>query len=86
VGLCGQKDWRLPTFDELLSLIYLGRTLATIDPAYFPNTPTDWALTWSSTPNAGATDSAWGITFNYGMGFYYGKDTAYFARLVRSGP
>jgi hypothetical protein len=86
LGLCGQKDWRLPTFDELLSLVYLGRTLATIDTAYFPNTPTDWALTWSSTPNAGASDGAWGISFNYGLGFYYAKDTAYFARLVRSGP
>lgn len=50
-GLCGHKDWRMPTQEELVSLLDYGRTNVNqpmIDPDYFPHTSSspavvDWA-------------------------------------------
>lgn len=51
IKLCGKSDWRLPTVDELTSLLYFGSHDA-IDRTYFPNTDrlfTDWEYLTSST-------------------------------------
>lgn len=69
-GLCGAKDWRMPTIDELKGL--LTKTSQTnqpqneklyIDPIYFPNTKY-WF--WSSSPNANGSGNAWIVGFGYG--------------------
>src|SRR5690554_2194476 len=49
-GICGATDWRMPTSEELLSIINAGREKPAIDTSYFPNTQTlDY---WTSSPTA----------------------------------
>jgi len=64
-GLCGSKDWRLPTYHELTSILKPD-TFPTIDLNYFPNTG-DFR-TWSST-----TDPAYPMNALY---LYFGNGTA----------
>ncbi len=96
-GLCGAKDWRMPTRDELQGLVYCSDgkydsddgectnynsvTRPTINTTYFPNTESNWF--WSSSPNAFLSSYAWYVYFDYG-----GSDSDYkhgsgFVRLVR---
>lgn len=60
VGLCGAADWRLPTRDELVSIVDYSGVSPRIDLAYFPATAGD--SHWTSSP---ATDepSAWNVGF-----------------------
>ena len=56
-GLCGKNDWRMPTVDELMTLVkcsdvkydtdgsctnYTSVSTPTINSTYFPNTVSDW--------------------------------------------
>ncbi|XOV78863.1 MAG: DUF1566 domain-containing protein [Aestuariibacter sp.] len=93
-GLCGFFDWRLPTHDELMSLVHFGHTTQTyIDETYFPNTSADNATPtwyWTSVPNvdgnsAGAALSSWAIDFSSGNDNFLNKSTAAHIRLVRAG-
>ena len=86
-GLCGKKDWRMPTIDELTGLITTNRTanppqnkLLAIDANYFPNT-TD--LYWSSSLSARYSSNAWVVNFYYGFSGYILKLNFNFVRLVR---
>jgi hypothetical protein len=64
-GLCGHKDWRLPTRQELDSIIHYGSTSSSkIDTVYFPHTQ---ALSyWTATSMASSGLSAWAINFGDG--------------------
>ena len=56
--------WRLPSKDELLSLLqgrFKGRT---IDTVAFPDTPYDWF--WTSSPVAGSSYFALNVNFGHG--------------------
>ncbi|AQS36711.1 Protein of unknown function (DUF1566) [Shewanella psychrophila] len=84
-GLCGVKDWQLPTFDQLYSLVNFASTDSgsddvqmAVDIKFFPNTAdNDY---WTSTPSvenyASMDQSAymWTLGFNR---WYMGATTSY---------
>ncbi|MEI6746523.1 MAG: DUF1566 domain-containing protein [Methylococcaceae bacterium] len=75
------SDWRLPTLDELNSLIDK-KYKPTINPLAFPNTSED--CFWSSSPtNASSSDCALYVVFSYGFSDFYVKSSNVCVRLVR---
>ena len=83
-GLCGFKDWRLPTLDELQSILDTSRIIGlspTIDAHWFPNTQI--AAYWSASPNPDNSTSAWYVYFGKGGAFKTIRPYNYFVRLVR---
>lgn len=82
--LCGFSDWRVPTPQELRSLVNMGRSGPAIDTTYFPNTPPQDF--WSATPSVFfSPNSAWNVNFNLGHqnSFAFRTELAR-VRLVRS--
>lgn len=85
-GLCGAKDWRLPTLGELRGLVDYGIALPgpTIDPAYFPRTWSD--LYWTGSGDGRNPDNAWAVFFNDGRVYDYERSSRYAVRLVHAAP
>lgn len=79
----GLAGWRLPTTDELTSILERGCTDPAIDTTAFPSTPTDWF--WSDAPDSRSSNFFRHVFFyngelkNYEYRHYY-----YRARLVKS--
>lgn len=65
VGLCGFSDWRLPSRQELFTLVARDRNQPAIDTAYFPNT-IDWTGYWTASPvaNPWSNANAWAVFFD----------------------
>jgi hypothetical protein len=83
-GLCGHHDWRVPSVQELKSLVDFGRSGAgsAIDPGSFPNTLAGWTWTNNGT-RIGVPGEAWAIHFGLGGTGSAGKGSSYSVRLVR---
>ncbi|MEP2652814.1 MAG: DUF1566 domain-containing protein [Paraglaciecola sp.] len=93
-GLCNFKDWRLPTHDELLSIVHYGKDDGLmVDGEYFPNATESlgtevWYWTTESSAD-GMSDNvahaSWAIDFASGNDNFLPKSTAARIRLVRAG-
>jgi hypothetical protein len=81
--LLGFKDWRLPTVDELSTLVDRSRHEPAIDTNYFPSCKSSWY--WSASPCAWSPGSdAWFVYFGYGIVHYGVQSYTAFVRAVRS--
>lgn len=81
-GLCGRKGWRVPSRQELESLVDFGRTMPAINTDFFPNTKNNFY--WSYAPVVGQKESAWGVSFQFGYSGPLKRDNGRNVRLVRS--
>lgn len=77
----GSRSWRLPTVDELGTLLEYQCTMPAINLAVFPATPA--TNFWTATPYAGYANGAWNINFNDGVHDNSSKNYRLYVRLVR---
>jgi|SRR5580765_3197099 len=80
--LCGFSDWRLPTIQELLTLVDYERHSPAIDTDYFPDTKSDWY--WTSSSSAVDSGDAWVVSFGDGHSSRIYRAYSAFVRAVRS--
>jgi len=57
--------WRLPTMDELVSIVDRSRTDPSIDTSFFPGTPS--REFWSSSPVAGSPSNGWSSSAGHAL-------------------
>lgn len=80
-GLCGFRDWRLPSAAELEGLLAADREGAKIDPVAFPNTPASYF--WSSDFVPLEVGGATLVSFELGMSLAGNSGSGAHVRLVR---
>ena len=78
--VCGVSDWRLPSRQELASIVPAGRSQPSLDPAFFP-LGAGWY--WTATPVSANPASAWRVNFDDGSIRTEEKTNAGRIRLVR---
>lgn len=76
------SNWRLPTVQELQSIVDYKRKVPAIDPVF--GAFSGWY--WSSTSIAYLPDGAWYVAFDDGHVYGDDKGYDYYVRAVRSGP
>lgn len=82
-GLCGAKDWRLPTLEELRGVVDYSIALPgpTIDPGFFPYTRGD--AYWSGSADGRQAANGWAVYFNDGEIYDPDRSNRFAVRLVR---
>jgi hypothetical protein len=78
--LCGATDWRVPSRQELLSLVNAGQSDPAISVGFFPRS---LGTFWTITPVAADPASAWRMDFTGGALGIEDKTAALKVRLVR---
>lgn len=81
--LCGVNNWRLPTTEELSTIVHMGTYNPAVDTNFFPHTVN--AGYWSSSEFATDNDNAWLLEFGSGTDIYSLKNSAANVRLVADG-
>ena len=83
-ALCGFTDWRLPTVDELQSLVDYGIASPgpTIDTSLFHYTQN--GLYWTASPYVGNSYNAWDVYFGNGYVNDSNRGYSHYVRLVRA--
>jgi len=82
-GLAGYEDWRLPTREELATIVEQCREDPAINVSIFPDTPSTGF--WTSTVEDEDEGMSWFVGFFQGLDYPYRQDSAYRVRLVRGG-
>lgn len=76
-----REGWRLPTMEELLSIVDETQACPTIDPVAFPDTPK--ATFWTSSPCEDDPGHAWVVDFAIGEPDTEMTECRHFVRLCR---
>lgn len=78
------KTWRLPSINELLSIVDKNKATPAIDTSVFPATVVGGY--WSSTTYVNPTTAAGLVASHVGYGYYNNKASTNYVRCVSSGP
>ena len=78
---CGYSDWRMPSDNELFSIVDYSRYSPSINPI-FMNTQSS-GYYWSASPDANRNDLAWGMYFENGITVINPRLNSLYVRAVR---
>ena len=80
----GKNDWRIPSADELISLVDYRKTTPAYNTSVFPAAGSSFF--WSGSFSAEHPSFTWFVHLGYGLAsYYYDRINSYGVRLVRGG-